>query len=91
MRREATRTREHGTRVTVPLTADERIAAVRAIVIEGQYAKVDGCMVDLFSASAIVQVYDALNEANRAKFAGLDVRRMADIAFKLINRQGVTP
>jgi hypothetical protein len=85
---EPTRTREHGTRVTRPTSGAERIAAVRRIVTECQYARIDGCMVDLFSASAIVQVYDALNPENQAKYSGLDVRRMADLAFKIANRKG---
>lgn len=38
---------------------------------------------DLFSASAIVQVYDALNETNRAKYGALDPYKAATVAFKL--------
>lgn len=37
---------------------------------------------DAFSASAIVQVYDALNEVNRAKFAQMSIQRMTALAFK---------
>jgi hypothetical protein len=37
---------------------------------------------DSFSASAIVQVYDALNETNKAKFAALAIQKMAAVAFK---------
>ena len=40
-------------------------------------------MVDLFTASLIVKVYDALNDANRERYAGFPVRKMASIAFKL--------
>jgi len=87
---EPTRTRQHGTRVTRPSTPAERIAAVRAIVTAGQYARIDGCMVDGFSASAIVQVYDALNTENQQRYASMDVRRMASIAFKLANRTGAS-
>ena len=82
--REPTRTRQRGTRVTNATCRHERIAAVRRIVAEGQYAKVDGVMVDLFSASAVVKVYDALNGENQAKYAALPVGRMAEIAFKLL-------
>ena len=81
---EPTRTRQQGTRVTEPLTPAERIAAIRQIVTEGQYAKIDGVMVDLFSASAIVRIYDALNEANREKYSTMTAPKMAVIAFKLI-------
>jgi len=82
--REITRIRQRGTRQTVPTTPEERIDAIRAIVTAGQYAKVDGIMVDLFSASAIVAVYDALNEENRLKFASLPAGKMGLIAFRLV-------
>ena len=59
-------------------------AMLRQIVAEKQAAKVEGTMVDLFSASAIVSVLDALNETNKEKFLKLPVGRMADIAFKMM-------
>lgn len=40
-------------------------------------------LIDGFSASAIVQVYDALNAENKVKFSGLDIAKMAKVAFKL--------
>lgn len=83
-RGEGTRVRQQGTRVTMPKTPAERIAAVRQIVAEHQYAKIDGHMVDGFSASAIVQVYDALNDVNKAKYAAMPVDKMAAVAFKLM-------
>lgn len=76
--------REQGTRVTVSESPDERIAAFRRIVAEKQYAKIDGTMIDLFSASVVVNVYDALNEENRAKFAAMRADRMGIVAFKLM-------
>ena len=82
--REPTHVREHGTEVTQPATPLARIVAVRRIVSECQYAKIDGVMVDLFSASAIVKVYDALNDTNKAMFADFPVGKMASIAFKLL-------
>lgn len=69
-------------------TPDERIAAIRNIVTERQYAKVDGIMVDLFTASHIIAVYDALNETNRAKYAAMPVARMAQMAFSLTTSRG---
>ena len=83
---EPTRIRQQGTRVTLPLSPAERIAAIRQIVTERQYAKVDGLMVDLFSASAIIAVYDALNEVNRTKYAARPARQMASIAFRVMKR-----
>jgi len=83
---EPTRTREHGTQVTAPATGQERIAAFRRIVAEGQYAKIDGVMMDLFSASTVLAVYDALNETNREKFSSMPAPKMAVVAFKLAAR-----
>ena len=82
--RELSRVRQHGTRVTATGTPAARMAALRQIVAESQYAKIDGTMVDLYTASAIVQIYDALNDANRAKFASFPVGMMAKVAFKLM-------
>ena len=81
---EITRTRQHGTKVTHPTTPQERIDAIRSIVTNCQYAKVDGIMVDLFSASAIVAVYDALSEKNRVHFSSMPAGKMAVLAFRLV-------
>jgi len=58
-------------------------------VLEHGAARIDGVMVDRFSASAIVQVYDALSEKNKANYLTMSVRRMAEVAFKIaaIGRQ----
>ena len=84
--REQTRVRVHGRKVTKPKNPQERIDAIREIVTSKTFAKVDGCMIDLFSASAIVKVYDAINDSNKAKFASAPAPAMADIAFKLLNK-----
>ena len=60
------------------------IERCRKIVAERQYAKVNEVMIDGYSASAIVQVYDAVNEANRIKLEGLPVHRVVSICFQLI-------
>lgn len=83
-RKEPTRTREQGTRVTQTKSGDEIIAACQAIKDAGQYAKINGVMIDLFSASAILTVDNACSEANRVKFRALPVVKMAKLAFKLI-------
>jgi hypothetical protein len=84
--KEQTGIREQGTIVTNPKDSIERINAVRQIVTNSQYAKIDGIMLDLFSASAIIKVYDAINEANQIKYRSLPVYKMADIAFKLMSK-----
>ena len=80
------RTREHGTIETIPGTPEIRIAAIRQVVTACQYAKIDGQMIDLFSAGAIVAVYDALSPENQAKFAALTAPKMARVAFRLLKK-----
>lgn len=75
--------RKNGTKVYKTETNQDKIDALRSIVTEGQYAVINGQMIDLFSASAIIAVYDALNETNKARYSGYAVPVMASIAFKL--------
>ena len=63
----------------------ETIKACREIVASCSYQKIDGVTVDLFSASTIVQVFDALKPANQEKMAALPVSKMAALAFKLVS------
>lgn len=81
---EYSRVREQGTVETVTSDPGVRIQAIRDIVTKKQYAKVDGIMIDLFSASLIIQVYDNLNDDNRKRFASFPAYRMAEIAYKLM-------
>ena len=61
------------------------VEACRLIKTELGYSKFRGVLVDSFTASAIVAVYDALNEDNRKKFEAVDdVKKMAKVAFSLI-------
>lgn len=64
----------------------DRIEALRKIVKERQAQEIDGTLVDLFSASAVVGVYDRLSEKNQAKFREHDVRTMIAIAFEIKDR-----
>ena len=68
----------------------ESVGALRQIVADKGAAKVHGVLVDLFTASAIMQVYDAVNDANKEKMdtmlntkAGL--MKMADFAMTKVN------
>ena len=45
----------------------------------GKKMRVDG-----YSASAIVQVYDALNTQNKKKFSDAGLMKMQSIAFKFV-------
>lgn len=60
-----------------------RLEKLRWIVKHQQAARVDGAYVDMMTANVCVKVYEALNETNRAKFAGLTMRKMGLVAWKL--------
>lgn len=49
-----------------------------------QAEKVDGVLLDLTTARAIIAVYEALSPENRAKMETLHVVKCADITWKLI-------
>jgi hypothetical protein len=40
--------------------------------------------VDLFSASAVVQVYDNINDSNKKKYVTVSLPKMVSMAFKLL-------
>lgn len=65
---------------------EDTITIIKRIVKDHQYEKIQGQVVDAFTASAILKVYEALNEKNKKKFAALQIKRMADVAWKLIKR-----
>ncbi len=46
--------------------------------------KIDGVMVDSFTASAISQIYDKVSDANKKKMDKLPIKKLADLAMKFI-------
>jgi hypothetical protein len=63
------------------------IAKVKEIVAKKSAMKIDGVMVDMFTASAIAQIYDKVNDANKKKMDGLKITKLADVAMKLMKRE----
>jgi hypothetical protein len=61
------------------------IGVMRRIVADHAAEEIDGVLVDLFSASAVVKVYDALKAESQAKMRGMDVVRMVEISFRLLS------
>lgn len=57
---------------------------IKRIVAEKSYAKIDGYMVDVFTASAMLGVLNGINPANQAKLLSFPIERMASISFKLL-------
>lgn len=62
------------------------IDRARAIVAAHSAEEIDGVLLDVQTAAAIVTVHDALNETNRAKFAALTLPVMAAVAWKLVTK-----
>ncbi len=60
------------------------IAIAREVVRTRTFDRANG--LDTFSASAIVQVYDALSESNKARFGAMSLAQMSDAAFRLLNK-----
>ncbi len=60
------------------------IQVCRKIVEEKQSAKFNGLRVDLFSASAVILVYDKLNAENKAKLEACHPVKIVDICFKMV-------
>ena len=63
------------------------IADVKDIVAKKQAKKIQGVMVDMFTASAISQIYDKVNDGNKAKMDKLKITKLADLAMKLMKRE----
>lgn len=63
------------------------IDQAREVVNTGTYNRnVDGMMLDAFSASALVNVYDALSEENKAKLAAMSLDKAMNVVWKLLNK-----
>jgi translation initiation factor 2 alpha subunit (eIF-2alpha) len=65
---------------------EEGVSQIRKIVEERKYRKVNEVMVDVFTASAFIAVYDAVNDANKEKLRGKAVFEACDIALRVINK-----
>lgn len=57
-----------------------------AIVNEHSAMEIEGVLVDVQSANAILTVYDALSPKNRVKFINRSVTEMGHLAWELLDR-----
>ena len=70
-------------------TDPDVITQIRSVVAKGTAAKVKdpktgtNVLVDLFSAGAIVSVYDKISDSNKKKLSSLSIPSMVNIVFKL--------
>lgn len=65
------------------VTDSKIIQSMRDIVAKGQYQKIKGVMVDGFTASLVVKIYDALGDSNKKSFGSLPLSKMVNVAWKL--------
>jgi hypothetical protein len=65
---------------------EDKIERIRNVVNTKSFTMIEGVMVDLFTASAIVNVYENINTKNKLRFLSKDIPTMADIAFKLLRK-----
>lgn len=52
----------------------------------GSAMKIDGVMVDTFTASVIMDIYNKVNEKNQDKMRSMPVEKLASSAYMLANR-----
>jgi hypothetical protein len=62
------------------------VDAARSVVTNKQAQTVDGILLDLFSASTMLGVYDALNPDNKAKFEAMPLAQAQSMAFRLVEK-----
>lgn len=75
--------------LAVEESVNENMDTINTIVADKQAGKINGMTVDMFTASAIKQVYDAVNDDNKAKLDDLmktkeGVLKVANIAMKML-------
>ena len=66
--------------------AEDWIDVARRVVQNHQHENFNGTLLDAYSASMLVQVYDALNEANKAKFSSMPLGQAVNMALKLVSK-----
>ena len=67
------------------------IDKVKNIASKKSAAKIDGVTVDMFTASAISQIYDKVNDANKKKMEKLPITKLASLAMKMMQKNGYIP
>ena len=60
---------------------------VKQVASKKQAMKIDGVMVDTFTASAISQIYDKVSDANKKKMDKLPITKLANLAMKMMQKK----
>ena len=67
--------------------AKESVIDIARRVVDNKGAeKVKGVMLDTFTASAIVQVYDKVNDSNKKKMESMDLPKLAAAVWKILGK-----
>ena len=69
--------------------ASKTVQSMMKIVDKKQAMKIDGVMVDMFTASAVTQIYNKVNDANKAKMDKMKATQLANVAMKMLKRESV--
>ena len=69
--------------------ASKTVQSMMNIVDKKQAMKIDGVMVDMFTASAVTQIYNKVNDANKAKMDKMKATQLANVAMKLLKKESV--
>lgn len=64
------------------------IEKIRAITKSAAAVKVNEMFVDVFSAGAIISIYDQVNPAIQEKLRSFPIGKVADLSYKILNRVG---
>lgn len=65
---------------------DYRIVACRRIVANSQYEKIDGVLMDLFTASAVIKVYDTICDQNKELFLSVRLDEMVAMTWAVLKK-----
>ena len=72
-------------------TKESRIDILRRIVKDKQAEKIDGKLMDLFTASMLVQVYEALSPSNHDKFERLPLMNLVNFGWSMMKKASTEP
>jgi len=63
-----------------------RIEKLQKIVAEKQYAKIDGVIVDAFTAQHILQCYEAGNDKTKRIIETARIQDVGEIALRMVSK-----
>lgn len=58
-----------------------RYATAQAVVASQSAGKLEGALLDTFTASALVRLYEALSPKNQARFDTIPLHKLVSLAF----------